>query len=52
MPNIFSADFAYDPEDPVGYRCGAALVGQYAGAAATNVKLYEMPPGESLSPYH
>jgi uncharacterized cupin superfamily protein len=52
MPNVFSAEFEYDPEDPVGYRCGAALVGQQAGASATNVKLYEMPRGESLCPYH
>ncbi len=52
MPDVFSAEFAYDPEDPVGYRCGAALVGQQAGARDTNVKLYEMPPGESLCPYH
>ena len=50
--NVFSAEFEYDPEDLEGYRCGLARVGNAAGGEELAVKLYEMPPGESLCPYH
>ncbi len=50
--NVFSAAFEYDPDDPEGYRCGMARVGQAAGGVASVVKLFELPPGESLCPYH
>jgi uncharacterized cupin superfamily protein len=52
MVNLFTAAFEYDPEDVEGYRCGAAMVGREAGGVANNVKLYEMPPRQSLCPYH
>ncbi len=52
MVNLFDAQFEYDEADPEGYRCGVAHVGRDAGGAANNVKLYEMPPGQSLCPYH
>jgi len=52
MVNIFAASFQYDDADPDGYRCGAAPVGQDAGGVANNVKLYELPPSQSLCPYH
>ncbi len=51
-PNVFSAKFEYDPEDPDGYRTGFARVGAEAGAKELAVKLYEIPSGESLCPYH
>jgi uncharacterized cupin superfamily protein len=50
--NLLQATFAYDEEDPVGYRSGQARVGQAAGGAAITVRLYEVPPGENLCPYH
>lgn len=50
-PNVFSAEFQYDPA-PDGYRCGAARVGKAAGGQETTVKLYELAPGQSLCPYH
>ena len=49
---MFSAQFEYDPDDPEGYRAGVARVGQAAGGEALAVKLFEIPPGESLCPYH
>lgn len=52
MSNVYSTKFVYDPEDPAGYRCGAASVGQQSGGSENNVKLYELPMGESLCPYH
>jgi uncharacterized cupin superfamily protein len=51
-PNVFSAEFEYDPEDAEGYRGGVARVGQAAGGEELAVKLFEIPPGESLCPYH
>jgi uncharacterized cupin superfamily protein len=50
--NLFNAKFEYDPSDPEGYRSGIARVGQAAGGEELAVKLFEIPPGESLCPYH
>lgn len=49
---MFSAEFEYDPEDPEGYRAGTARLGQAAGGEELAVKLFEIPSGESLCPYH
>jgi len=51
-PNIFNATFIYDENDPQGYRSGAAPVGATAGGKALNVRLYELPAGQSSCPYH
>jgi uncharacterized cupin superfamily protein len=51
-PNLFNAAFDYDPEDPEGYRGGVARIGAEAGGKELAVKLFEIPPGESLCPYH
>ena len=50
--NLFESEFEYDPSDPDGYRCGMANAGARLGAVQTAVKLFEVPPGESLCPYH
>jgi uncharacterized cupin superfamily protein len=51
-PNVFEAEFEYDPEDLEGYKSGLARVGQAAGGEELAVKLIELPPGESVCPYH
>jgi uncharacterized cupin superfamily protein len=51
-PNIFSADFEYDDGDPDGYRSGVAPVGGLAGGKDNVVKAFEVPPGQSICPYH
>jgi uncharacterized cupin superfamily protein len=51
-PNIYSAQYEYDQGDPPGYRAGMARVGRLAGGEALSVKLYELPAGEDLCPYH
>lgn len=51
-PNIFNAEFEYDESDPDGYRAGIARVGQAAAGTELAVKLFEIPPGQSLCPYH
>jgi uncharacterized cupin superfamily protein len=51
-PNLFSAEFEYDPSDPEGYRAGQASIGTAAGGRELSVRLFEIPPGQSLCPYH
>jgi uncharacterized cupin superfamily protein len=51
-PNIFSSEFEYDDADPEGYRAGIARIGADAGGTELAVKLFEIPSGESLCPYH
>jgi uncharacterized cupin superfamily protein len=50
--NVYSAEREFDPTDPAGYEAGATNVGRLAGGSANNVKVYELPPCESLCPYH
>lgn len=50
--NVFERQFEYDADDPNGYRSGVVPVGAELGAEETVIKLYEMPPNESLCPYH
>ena len=50
--NVYDAQFEYDDDDPNGYCAGLARVGQIAGGKALSVKLYELPPAQSLCPYH
>jgi len=50
--NVFGDEFEYDPSDPEGYRGGMARVGKAAGGEELAVKLFEIPPGQSLCPYH
>jgi uncharacterized cupin superfamily protein len=50
--NVFDDEFEFDEADPEGYRCAVARVGKTAGGEALAVKAYELPPGETLCPYH
>lgn len=49
--NVFTAQFEYD-DAPEGYRSGEASAGQAVGGKDLSVRLYELPPGQSLCPYH
>jgi uncharacterized cupin superfamily protein len=51
-PNVFETKFEYDASDPDGYRAGVSNVGRLAGGRANNVKLFEIPVGQSICPYH
>jgi len=51
-PNVFDEQFQYDPEDPAGYRSGQIRIGDAAGGAELTVRLFQIPAGESLCPYH
>ncbi len=50
--NVASPDFAYDREDPEGFRSGLARLGERLGATRTGMSLYELPPGQAICPYH
>lgn len=40
------------PQLPDGFRRGSARVGALLGAARTGLSVYELPPGQAVSPYH
>jgi uncharacterized cupin superfamily protein len=42
----------YDDTDPEGYRAGMARFGPSIGAVKLGASLYELPPGQSICPYH
>jgi uncharacterized cupin superfamily protein len=50
--NVLSAECEYTADDPAGYRSGTARVGREAGGEALTVNAFELPPGESVCPYH
>jgi uncharacterized cupin superfamily protein len=51
-PNIFHAEFEYDEDDPPGFQAGVAEVGKAAGGEELSVRVFEIPSGQSLCPYH
>ena len=40
------------PQLPEGYRRNSVRVGAALGAARTGLSVYELPPGQSVCPYH
>jgi uncharacterized cupin superfamily protein len=50
--NVFRTEFELDPADPDGYRSGVAQLSRRLGADELALKAFEIPPGESLCPYH
>jgi uncharacterized cupin superfamily protein len=50
--NIFTAEMEYDEEDPAGYHAAVSNVGKQAGGDELAVKLFDVPAGQSLCPYH
>jgi uncharacterized cupin superfamily protein len=51
-PNVYEQQFEYDDTDPPGYRAGVTRIGGAAGGKDTVIKEFEIPPGETLCPYH
>jgi uncharacterized cupin superfamily protein len=50
--NVLKDECEYEETDPEGYRSAFARVGKAAGGKALSVKVYEMPAGQSICPYH
>jgi uncharacterized cupin superfamily protein len=41
-----------DDDDPDGYNTSYARVGSLVGASELGLSVYELPPGQSICPYH
>jgi uncharacterized cupin superfamily protein len=50
--NLFSVEVQKDDDDPAGYDASYARVGPMIGAAQLGMSVYELPPGQSICPYH
>jgi uncharacterized cupin superfamily protein len=50
--NISHPAFHYDADDPEGFRAGMFRFGPTLGAVDTGATVYELPPGQSICPYH
>ena len=50
--NVFDAAVEYDPSDPEPYASGYHRFGPSIDARRLGATLYELPPGQSLCPYH
>jgi uncharacterized cupin superfamily protein len=50
--NIFTAEMEYDADDPAGYSSAVSNVGKQAGGDELAVKLFDVPAGQNLCPYH
>jgi uncharacterized cupin superfamily protein len=50
--NLLAAEPKYDDSDPEGYRAGMDRFGPKIGAAQLGGSVYELPPGQSICPYH
>jgi uncharacterized cupin superfamily protein len=50
--DIAAPAFEYDGEDPEGFRAGIVRLGKLLGASESGISVYEIPPGQSICPYH
>jgi len=50
--NLFDPEFTYDEGDPPGYHAGYRRFGPLVGGELLGLSLYELPPGQSICPYH
>lgn len=50
--NVFDDEFEFDEGDPDGFHAAMARVGKTAGGEELAVKAFELPPGQSICPYH
>jgi uncharacterized cupin superfamily protein len=50
--NLFSLALTRDDEDPDGYHASSARVAPLVGGSMLGLTVYELPPGQSICPYH
>ena len=50
--NLHEPQLGYDDTDPDGYRAGMDRFGGRIGARRIGGSVYELPPGQSVCPYH
>lgn len=50
--NLHAAEPALDGDEPEGYGAGADRFGKRIGASRIGGTVYDLPPGQSICPYH
>jgi uncharacterized cupin superfamily protein len=50
--NLFDVEVAKDDDDPRGYDTSYVRVGPLVGATKLGLSVYQLPPGQSICPYH
>ena len=50
--SLTDPEIEFDPDDPEGFRSGRFRAGRELGAKQTGASLFELPPGQSICPYH
>src|SRR5262245_23470247 len=50
--NLAAIECEPRPNLPDGFRRGSNRIGATLGAARTGLSIYELPPGQAISPYH
>ena len=50
--NLADPEFIYDDGDPPPFHAGMFRLGKQLGATQTGMSVYELPPGQSVCPYH
>jgi uncharacterized cupin superfamily protein len=50
--NLFALGVEQDTDDADGYHVSYARVGPLVGATKLGLSVYELPPGQSICPYH
>jgi uncharacterized cupin superfamily protein len=51
-PNLFTLELQWDEDDAQGYQLAYKRVGPLVGAQQLGLSVYELPPGNSICPYH
>ncbi len=52
MTNLFDVELKLDEDDAPGYGVSYARVGPLVGGEQLGLSVYELPPGQSICPYH
>jgi uncharacterized cupin superfamily protein len=50
--NLYDVELKTDADDPPGYAASYARVGPLVGGEQLGLSVYELPPGQSICPYH
>jgi uncharacterized cupin superfamily protein len=50
--NLFDVDVQKDTDDAPGYHASYARIGPLIGGRLLGLSVYELPPGQSICPYH
>ena len=50
--NLFDVELTKDDDDPVGYDIRYKRIAPLIGAEQLGLSVYELPPGQSICPYH